>query len=250
MARRFVPCRFRDTTTRTVGTSRSTRASSVCSNDPVLRRHRDVLVAHEPLALAALEAGGAANPIARRAAARARARDQGQIVAEGRALARHDAQVMELEIERTFERAEPLLEVFSIGGSAAHVERRPQVEGRDIGSVERQEALDVLVADRLGDFVDATAQDGSDGGTRLAIRGHAQDALLVKVAGALDRSQFLLLTDSAHGENASPRLHRASVGASANGCQPRLWGRFWGLDFYCRAPRSSRAWCVAYASKK
>ena len=91
-------------------------------------------MAHEPLAFAALEAGGAANPVARRAPARARARDQRQIVAEGRALSRHDAQVVELEVERTFERIEPLLEVFSIGGGAAHVERRPQVEGRDVGA--------------------------------------------------------------------------------------------------------------------
>src|SRR6188768_1344143 len=75
------------------------------------RRRRDVLVAHEPLALAALEAGGAANPVARGAAARPFARDQRQIVAEGRALSRHDPQIVQLEVERPFERGEPFLEV-------------------------------------------------------------------------------------------------------------------------------------------
>src|SRR5690349_5066264 len=82
------------------------------------RRHRDVLVRHEPLAIAAFEARGAADPVARLVVRIARARDKREVVAERRALTRHHAQAVQLETEWSFERIEPVLEVVAIRGRA------------------------------------------------------------------------------------------------------------------------------------
>src|SRR5688572_14704953 len=145
---------------------RETIAARCGSTDnlSVRRGHRDVLVRDQPSPVPLLEAGSAANPVARSAPARPRAGDEREVMTKRSTLARRDAQVLELKTERTFERAEPAFEVLAIFARAARVQRRLHIEHLDVGRVERHEVIEVLVADRLGELVDAFAEHGFDGG--------------------------------------------------------------------------------------
>src|SRR5262245_9388761 len=125
---------------------------------------------HEPFAITPLEAGRAADPVARGAPSRLAAHDERQEVAERGEFARYDAQVLDLEADRSVERRKPALEVLPIGVGTAGFERRLRIEHHDVLRIERHEAIDVLVTDRLAEILDAPAKCCSDRGCSPAIR--------------------------------------------------------------------------------